>query len=120
MDSPFKILVRELFKVTRETDAQLRAMQNIAEDIHHQHQPRYQFERWKRSQSGRDWKVRQYQSQQGNCAICRTAIALKGSHIDHLKPLSLYPDLALEIGNLQVTCADCNTAKGDRIIAAGP
>lgn len=33
-------------------------------------------------------------------------------HVDHIKPRSRYPELALDIFNLQVLCAMCNYGKG--------
>lgn len=33
-------------------------------------------------------------------------------HVDHIKPKSKYPELALDIDNLQILCADCNRGKG--------
>src|SRR5262249_39926358 len=30
---------------------------------------------------------------------------------DHIKPRSKFPELELELGNLQVLCADCNLGK---------
>jgi 5-methylcytosine-specific restriction endonuclease McrA len=35
-------------------------------------------------------------------------------HVDHIKPRSLYPELALEFSNLQVLCMDCNQGKSNR------
>lgn len=35
-------------------------------------------------------------------------------HVDHIKPRSKYPELALDIENLQILCADCNLGKGNR------
>lgn len=32
-------------------------------------------------------------------------------HVDHIKPRSLFPELALEKSNLQVLCEDCNLGK---------
>lgn len=32
-------------------------------------------------------------------------------HVDHIKPKSRHPELALEITNLQVLCEDCNLGK---------
>jgi len=37
----------------------------------------------------------------------------KSNHIDHIKPKSKYPELALDINNLQVLCQECNTTKGN-------
>lgn len=33
-------------------------------------------------------------------------------NVDHIKPRSSYPELALDFDNLQVLCAGCNLAKG--------
>lgn len=32
-------------------------------------------------------------------------------HVDHIKPRSLYPELALDIDNLQILCQACNLGK---------
>lgn len=34
-------------------------------------------------------------------------------HVDHIKPRSLFPDLALRLENLQVLCSQCNEAKSN-------
>lgn len=33
-------------------------------------------------------------------------------HVDHIKPRSKYPRLALKLSNLQILCRDCNLGKG--------
>lgn len=35
-------------------------------------------------------------------------------HVDHIKPKSTHPDLALVFENLQVLCSDCNIGKSNR------
>ena len=49
-----------------------------------------------------------------SCKICGNT-SEKGAvlHVDHIKPRSLYPELALEESNLQVLCEDCNIAKSN-------
>lgn len=37
-------------------------------------------------------------------------------NVDHVKPRKFYPELALEESNLQVLCASCNKAKGNKVI----
>lgn len=50
-----------------------------------------------------------------HCACC----GAKGGaevrlHVDHIKPRSTHPELALTLDNLQVLCADCNLGKSNR------
>jgi len=37
-------------------------------------------------------------------------------NIDHIKPRKFYPELALEIDNLQPLCGPCNKLKGNKTI----
>lgn len=34
-------------------------------------------------------------------------------HVDHIKPKSIFPELALSLENLQVLCEDCNLGKSN-------
>lgn len=38
-------------------------------------------------------------------------------HIDHIKPVSLYPTLKYSLSNLQVLCKECNISKSNKYIA---
>jgi 5-methylcytosine-specific restriction endonuclease McrA len=66
----------------------------------------------------RDWQTLRYQAlrmSNGRCELCGRGkpdgVTL---HVDHIKPRSKYPHLALELTNLQILCADCNMGKGNR------
>jgi len=52
----------------------------------------------------------------GQCCLCGRSAREHGVvlHVDHIKPKSLWPDLALAKSNLQVLCEDCNMGKGNR------
>lgn len=51
----------------------------------------------------------------GRCQCCgRSPSDEIVLHVDHIKPRSRYPKLALEPSNLQVLCDDCNLGKGAR------
>lgn len=65
--------------------------------------------------SSRAWKILRYQAfeKYGNrCQCCGARpdddIVL---HVDHVKPRSTNPELALDLNNLQILCADCNIGK---------
>jgi len=64
------------------------------------------------------WRSLRYQALKdgnGRCCLCG-ASAFGGAtlHVDHIKPASLYPELRLELSNLQVLCADCNLGKSNK------
>lgn len=51
----------------------------------------------------------------GRCACCgRAANDGVRINVDHKKPRSRYPELALTASNLQVLCSECNQGKGNR------
>lgn len=65
-----------------------------------------------------EWRRLRYKAFKlyGNqCSCCgRSAKDGLKMHVDHIKPRSKYPDLALDISNLQILCEDCNISKGNR------
>ena len=66
----------------------------------------------------REWKDLRYAAlvrHGGRCQCCGESSAT-GSvlHVDHIKPKSLHPQLALTLDNLQVLCEACNVGKSNR------
>lgn len=63
------------------------------------------------------WQRLRYQVLQKYGASCQCCGATRNDgvqiHVDHIKPRSKYPDLALEINNLQVLCGPCNLGKSN-------
>ena len=110
----FEHIVRELLLVSKQVDKSLQQLQERAAQIHQKYAPREEFERWKQTLGGRRWKRRQHEQQQGLCVCCRRPISLRGAHIDHIKPLSRYPHLAISPDNLQILCAECNVRKSNQ------
>lgn len=51
----------------------------------------------------------------GRVCMCCGASPATGAvmHVDHIKPRRLFPQLALDIDNLQVLCHECNHGKGN-------
>lgn len=63
------------------------------------------------------WKRLRYQALllHGNRCQCCGASTAQGAvlNVDHIKPRRLFPQLALQLDNLQVLCGDCNEGKGN-------
>ena len=48
------------------------------------------------------------------CQCCGASAATGAViHVDHIKPRRLFPELALDLENLQILCHDCNHGKGN-------
>lgn len=45
------------------------------------------------------------------CQVCGASAALSPLQVDHVKPRLLFPELSLDIHNLQILCEDCHVAK---------
>lgn len=64
------------------------------------------------------WKETRYMALQihgGKCMCCGRG-AKEGAivQVDHIKPRSLFPELELDLNNLQVLCRDCNFGKSNK------
>jgi 5-methylcytosine-specific restriction endonuclease McrA len=107
-------LVKKLFKLTEKTDAALLKLRHRADKINDYYLPRNRFNRWRDSSEGKAWKEAKWLKQKQCCAECHSPIPLRGAHIDHIQPISKFPELAVDIKNLRITCPDCNQRKGNR------
>jgi len=60
----------------------------------------------------REWMESRYlilKRYRGECMLCKSrSLPL---HVDHIKPRSQFPELALDTENLQVLCRECNLGK---------
>lgn len=62
-----------------------------------------------------DLRYRVLQKSGGSCKLCGCrATAGNPIQVDHIKPRSLYPELALVESNLQVLCRACNMGKSNK------
>lgn len=65
-----------------------------------------------------EWRSVRYRALKlhgGRCQCCGAGAAQgKILHVDHIKPRSKFPELALTLENLQVLCEDCNLGKSNK------
>lgn len=64
-----------------------------------------------------EWKTLRYRALRrygARCQCCGRSPKADGVtlHVDHVKPRAQFPELALDLNNLQILCADCNKGKG--------
>lgn len=65
--------------------------------------------------STREWKELRYQAflkYPRRCIVCGATEETAKLVVDHIKPVWKYPELKLDIHNLQIMCNDCNWGKG--------
>ena len=65
----------------------------------------------------REWRIVRYEALKlhgGACQCCGArGVDGKPLHVDHIKPRSIFPELELNVANLQVLCEDCNIGKSN-------
>ena len=62
-----------------------------------------------------DLRYRVLQKAGGSCKLCGCRATPENPiHVDHIKPRSLHPELALIESNLQVLCKACNMGKSNK------
>lgn len=65
-----------------------------------------------------EWRRKRFEAldKYGRKCMCCGATPEAGAkiHVDHIKPRKLYPELALDINNLQILCHECNHGKGNK------
>lgn len=66
----------------------------------------------------REWRSLRFDALKkygAKCCLCGASPETGAvMHVDHIKPRSKRPDLALDLSNLQILCADCNLGKSNR------
>jgi 5-methylcytosine-specific restriction endonuclease McrA len=110
----FLDLVSSLMLLKNKLDQQTKEFDKEAQEIRQYYSPRNRFERWKATEDGKEWKEKQHKRQGGYCVVCKIGIEIKGSHIDHIQPISKFPELAIDVKNLRLLCPDCNIRKGSK------
>lgn len=104
------------------SDQSLQRMQQRAAQLKTHFAPatvaRREFNNWSQSPEGRAFKEHLFEQQQGCCAkascIAGKLPGIEYLQIDHIQPLSKYPELALEHSNFQLLCGPCNREKSDK------
>lgn len=108
-------LVGEILR-SRKNAAKIRcSIKLTVAKIEKKYSPRAEFDTWRNSDDGQKWRIKQYSLQGRCCAECKKPLELKDSHIDHIKPITKYPQLNLDLENLQITHPSCNLSKSSKI-----
>lgn len=81
----------------------------------YQEAPEYRQGMGKSFYKTREWRTVRYQVLVKYGKVCQCCGETKGMiHVDHIKPRSTYPEIELDINNLQILCEACNIGKSNR------
>lgn len=62
-----------------------------------------------------DVRYQALKASNGSCKCCGTRATPDAPlHVDHIKPRSKHPEMALSLSNLQVLCRSCNMGKSNK------
>ncbi|QUS59394.1 HNH endonuclease [Synechocystis sp. PCC 7339] len=104
------------YKIAQDkVEGSLKNLDDKVERIKKYYSPRNQFNRWRDSGDGKNWKKRQHEKQKHKCANPNCNFVYEKSEyfdIDHIKPIKTHPHLAVDKKNLQLLCPPCNSRKG--------
>ncbi len=109
-------LVGEILRFRKKATKIRLSIEQTVTKIESKYCPRSEFDTWRKSNDGKNWKARQHILQNYCCAECKQHVDLKDSHIDHIKSIAKYPELNLDLKNLQITHPSCNLSKGSKDI----
>jgi len=106
MDKRLNILIKKVFESKNEI---ILFTDNFLEN------ERLKFilgEKFYSSMEWRSLREKIFKNKLKKCVKCGSKYDLE---VDHIKPRSKYPDLALSFDNLQILCKKCNVTKGNRL-----
>ena len=66
--------------------------------------------------NSKEWKDLKILAAKKYGVLCKFCGSGNCINFDHILPRKFYPELALDINNIQPLCAKCNKAKGNKII----
>lgn len=69
-----------------------------------------------KSNEWQELRVRVLHKYDGMCMLCGRSPRIHGVvlNVDHIKPRAKFPELSLDIENLQILCGACNKGKGNK------
>jgi 5-methylcytosine-specific restriction endonuclease McrA len=62
----------------------------------------------------KEWKILRKYALNKYGYQCHKCGNKKSLNVDHIKPRKFFPELALDINNLQILCSYCNIRKGNK------
>lgn len=63
----------------------------------------------------KEWKELRLKALELYGSVCKHCGSINNIQVDHILPRKYYPELALDIDNLQPLCSRCNKKKGNKI-----
>lgn len=103
------MLLKEEEAIRKKTEEVLaRAKANI--------DPRREFNKWLKTNSGQEWKKKQFKYQESKCAACGESLRFADAVVHHVLPLKEFGSAANKPDNFKLLHSSCNLAIGTKII----
>jgi len=107
--SELLVLLKQEEELRKETQKKLEKAKAVID-------PRKEFNRWLQTQSGKSWKNKQFELQEGQCAACNEPLRFADAVVHHVLPLKDFGSSANRPENFKLLHPGCNLAIGTKIV----
>lgn len=107
--SELLVLLKQEEELRQETQGNLEKAKSLID-------PRKEFNKWLQTKSGKSWKNKQFEFQEGKCAACGELLRFPDTVVHHVLPLRDFGSSANRPENFKLLHPSCNLSIGTRIV----
>lgn len=103
------MLLKQEEDLRKETEEKLAKARSIID-------PRKEFNKWLQSNTGKRWKQKQFEYQDGKCPACSDPLRFVDAVVHHVLPLIDFGSAANKPENFKLLHPSCNLKIGTKIV----
>jgi 5-methylcytosine-specific restriction endonuclease McrA len=103
------ILLKKQEELREETERKLAQAKSIID-------PRQEFNKWLKTNTGKTWKGKQFEYQRGKCAACQSPLRYEDAVVHHVFPIKNFGRAANKPENFKLLHPSCNLKIGTKIV----
>lgn len=107
--SELLVLLKQEEELRKETQRKLEKAKAVID-------PRKEFNRWLQTKTGKSWKNKQFEFQEGKCVACNEPLRFADAVVHHVFPLKDFGSSANRPENFKLLHPGCNLAIGTKIV----